>query len=141
MVRMLVLMGVALHILAAGHDEDAVLEAHDVDLGSIKLRQYGSGDHLVDRAEGGMTISQIEDPVESAEQRVQVMSAEQYRDPDFALKGLRQLHDLALIIRIEADQRLVEQQQPRPADQRLSQQQALALATRDFGDRAPRQPT
>src|SRR5437763_1749371 len=66
------------------------------------------------------------------------MSAEQHRDPEFALKGLRQLHDLALIVRIEADQRLVEQQQPRPADQCLGQQQTLALATRDFGDRAPR---
>src|SRR5271155_3918720 len=138
-IRMIVLMGVTLHIVAAGHDEYPVLEAHDVDLGSIKLRQHGSGNHLVHRAEGGMAVSQIKHPVESAEQRVQLMSAEHHRDPELAPKRLRELHRLALMVRIEADQRLVEQQQPRPADQCLGQQQALALATRNLGDRAPRQ--
>ena len=38
--------------------------------------------------------------------------------------------------RIERDQRLVEQQQPRPAEQRLAQQHPLALAAAKFADRA-----
>ena len=41
-----------------------------------------------------------------------------------------------LVMRVEADQRLVQQQQARPAQQGLGQQQALPLAARGFGQRA-----
>ena len=48
-------------------------------------------------------------------------------------------HHAALMVRIEADQRLVEKEQPRPTDQRLGQQQALPLAAGNLGERAPGQ--
>src|SRR5277367_2095090 len=108
--RIIVLVGVSLHVVAAGHDEDPVPEAHDVDLGTVKLRQHGSGDHLIDGAESGMAVSEVQHTVEGAEQRVQLMSAEQHRDAEFALKRLGQLHNLALMVRIQVDQRLVQQQ-------------------------------
>ena len=43
------------------------------------------------------------------------------------------------MVRIEADQRLVEQQQPRAAEQRLGQQQPLPLAARQLRQRPARQ--
>ena len=43
------------------------------------------------------------------------------------------------MMRVEADQRLIEQQQPRPPDQRLRQQQALPLAAGGLGQRPARQ--
>ena len=59
------------------------------------------------------------------------MRAEQHGDPELHLQRLHQFDHLALMVRVEADQRLVEQQQARPADQRLRQQQALPLAARE----------
>src|ERR1700733_130251 len=41
--------------------------------------------------------------------------------------------------RVERDQWLVEQQQARPADERLAQQPPLTLAARQFADRAARE--
>ena len=41
-----VLVRVALHVVAAGHDEDAAVDAHDVDFGTVEARQHGSGDHF-----------------------------------------------------------------------------------------------
>ena len=48
-----------------------------------------------------------------------------------------QLDNAVLVVRVEAHQRFVEQQQPRPAEQRLRQQQPLPLAAGNF----PQWPT
>ena len=53
-----------------------------------------------------------------------------------ALELAHQPHYRALMMGIEADERLVQQQQPRPAEQRLGQQQALALAAGGLHERA-----
>src|SRR6185437_3849907 len=44
-----------------------------------------------------------------------------------------------LVVRVEADQRLIEQEQPRPAEQRLGEQKALALPTRELREHALRE--
>ena len=46
---LLVPMRVALDVDAARHDEDAVLDAHHLDLGAVEPRQHRAGDDLVDR--------------------------------------------------------------------------------------------
>ena len=83
--------------------------------------------------------AEIEHAVERAEQRIELVGAEQHGDAEFGCSAARSSTTRALVVRVEADQRLVEQQQPRPADQRLGQQQALPLAARDLGQRPPRQ--
>ena len=65
------------------------------------------------------------------------MRAEQHGDAQFLLQRARQFDDRPLMMRIEADQRFVEQQQARAAEQRLGQQQALTLAARGLRQRAP----
>ena len=67
------------------------------------------------------------------------MGAEDDRDLQFVAQAPRDVDDALLVGRIERDQRLVEQQQARPAEQRLAEQQALALAPRELADRAARQ--
>src|SRR5665213_1440065 len=116
-VRRAVVMAVrvALQIMPAGHDEDAALQADDVDLGSIEARQHRPGDHVGDGAKRRLRPPEIKHAIERAEQRVQLVDAEQNGDPEFGLKRLHQLHHVALEMRIEAEQRLVEQQQPRAA--------------------------
>ena len=63
------------------------------------------------------------------------MGAEQHGDVALAAEAAHQLDDRLLMAGVEADQRLVEQQQLRLADQRLRQQQPLALAARHVGER------
>ncbi len=134
-----VAMHVAFHVVAAGHDEDPALQADDVDLGSVEARQHRPGDHFVDGTERRLPPPEIKHAVERAEQRVQLVGAEQDGDPEFGLERLHQLHHLALVVRVEAEQRLVEQQQPRTADQRLGQQQTLPFAAGRLGQRSSRQ--
>jgi hypothetical protein len=59
---------------------------------------------------------EIKHTVKRAEQWIQLVGAEQNGDPEFSLERLRQLDHVALVVRVEADQRLVKEQQPRAAD-------------------------
>ncbi len=75
---------------------------------------------------------EIEHPVQRMQQRVEFVRAEQHRDAEALLQLARERHDLALVVRVEADERLVQQQQLGPPEQRLGQQQPLPLAARDL---------
>ena len=88
---------VALDVVVAGHDEDAALHPDDVDLGPVEARQHRAGDHLVDRAERGLAAAEIEHAVERAEQRIQLVGAEQDGDPEFRLQRFRQRDHAALV--------------------------------------------
>src|ERR1700693_5344946 len=81
-----VAMLVALHVLVTRHDEDTALHAHHVDLGSVETRQHRARDHFVDGAERRLAASEIEHAIERAEQRVELMGAEQDRDPELHLQ-------------------------------------------------------
>ena len=83
--------------------------------------------------------AEIENPVDRVDQRIELVGAEQDRDLEIVADAPRDLDHALLVRRIERDQRLVEQQQARPAEQRLAQQHPLALAARQFADRAPRE--
>ena len=108
------------------------LDPDDVDRRPIKFRQDWRRYHLLDRAERRMSAAEIKHLVDGVEQRVQFMRAEEHGDPELGLQAFDQLDDLLLTARIEADQRFVEEQQFRVADQRLRQQQPLALAAGEF---------
>ena len=119
---MVMAMRVAFHVVAAGHDEDPALEADDIDLGTVQARQHLPGDHLIDRAARRLAAAEVQYPVQRAEQRIQLVGAEQHRDAEFGLQRSGQLDDGALVMRVEADQRLVEQEKFRLSNQCLSQQ-------------------
>ncbi len=77
-------------------------------------------------------MPQIEHPIDGAEQRVQIMGGKQDGDASALLDLPDQRDDLLLEMRIEADQRLVEQQQLWLSEQGLGEQQPLEFATRKF---------
>ena len=138
-IAVLVPMRVALDVDVAGHDEKAVLDAHHLDLRAVEARQHRAGDDFVDRADHRRAGAEIEHAVDRVDQRIEFVGAEDDRDLQLVAQPPRDVDDALLVGRVERDQRLVEQQQPRPAEQRLAEQQALALAAREFADRAARQ--
>ena len=138
-IAVLVTVRVALDVDVAGHDEEAVLDAHHLDLRAVEARKHRSGDDFVDGADHRRAGAEIEHAVDRVDQRIELVGAEDDRDLQFVAQPPRDVDDVLLVGRIERDQRFVEQQQPRPAEQRLAQQQALALAARELADRAARQ--
>ena len=81
--------------------------------------------------------AEVEDAVDRVDQRIELVRAEQDRDLEVVAHAARDFDHALLMRRVERDQRLVEQQQARPADQRLAQEHELALAARQFADRPP----
>jgi hypothetical protein len=118
---MLVPVVVPFDVLPRGHHEDPAIEMHHFDRRAIEPRQHRTGNDLVDRAQRRLAAAEIEHAIDRAQQRVQFMGTEQDGDAQFDLKRFDQVDNLALVVRIEADERFVEQQQLRPPDQRLRQ--------------------
>ena len=130
-------MRVALHVVTAGHHEDPALQAHHIDVRAIEPRENRPGDHLVDGAERRLAAARDRAPDRCAlSSGFSSCALNSTVMPSSRCSDLTKLDDLLLMVRIEADQRLVEQQQSRSADQRLCQQQALPLAAGHFGERA-----
>src|SRR5690242_9979754 len=128
----LVAMRLLSEIKLAHHDENAPAETDDFDGRSIKTRQDWAGDDLVHPSKHRPSAAEVEDPVHDVEQRVQFMRREKHGDSQVLLHAPDQFDDAALVFRIEADQRLVEQQQLGLTQQRLAQKQPLTLAARHF---------
>ncbi len=76
---MFVAVRVILHIVTARQDKDPALHMDDVDIGSIKARQHRPGDDLLDRAQRRLAPPEVEHAIHGAEQRVQLVGAEQDR--------------------------------------------------------------
>ncbi len=132
----IVAMRVALDVDVAGHHEIAILDAHDLDRRAVETRQHRSGDDVVDRPDHRLAPAEIEHAVDRIDQRIELVGAEQNRNLQIVANAPCGFNDALLMRRVERDQRLVEQQQTRPADERLAQQHPLALAARQFADRA-----
>src|SRR6185312_8624857 len=130
---------VAIDLEPPRHDEDSAVVAQHLDLGAVEPGKGGSGDDLVDRAERRLTIAEVENAVYHIEERIELVSREQHGDTELALNAAHELDDAALVVGVEADQRLIEQQQPRPAEQSLREQQALALPARELDQHALRE--
>src|SRR5579863_4007018 len=133
----IVAMLAALDKMPARHHEAAAAEPHDLDPGTVEPRQDRAGDDFLHRTERGRPAPEIEHPVDGAEQRVQLMGAEQHGDAEPAPQRPDERDYLLFVTRVQADQRLVQQQETRLPDQRLRQQQPLPLAARQLGERPP----
>ena len=123
-VRMAVLrivaVGLPLDVDVARHHEIAVLDADDLDLRPIKARKHRPGNNFIDRADHRGPRAELVNPVNCIDQRIELVGAEQNGDLEVVANAPRDFDDALLVSGIERDQRLIEQQQARPADQRLA---------------------
>ncbi len=104
-------MGLGLDLAVGGDDDDAVLDPQHLDGRAVEPRQHRAGHHLLDGAERRAAAPEIEHAVHRAEQRIELVGGEEHGDAERLLDALHQRHHRLLIAGIEADQRLVEQQQ------------------------------
>src|SRR4029077_13625256 len=131
-------MLIPLDLISAGHDENSTLKMHHIDVGAVKPRQDGRGDHFIDRSDGRLPVAEIKHAVDGADERVDLMSAEKHGELELAIELRNEADDSFLMIEVEAEQGLVEKQQARLAEKRLSEQEPLALAARKLDEGAPR---
>src|SRR6202022_3410976 len=101
----------------------------DVGGGGGPAGQALRGDDLLGRAEDGPSGGDVDDPVEVAEDRVDVVGDEKNGDALLAADPLDQGRDALLVARVEAVQGLVEDEHLGPAQQSLGDEQPLLLAT------------
>ena len=111
----MVVMVLALDVLALRHDEDAAAGADDFDRRAVEAGQGRRRHHLVDGAEGGVAVAEIEDAIDRAEELVELMGAEEDGQAEFAREPADEVDDDMLLVLVEADQRLVEQEEARAA--------------------------
>ena len=81
-----------------------------------------------------MAVRHVHDPVHDAEQGVHVVGRHVHRDLLLTGQLAEQGDDLLLAAQVEVGERLVEQQQLGPGDQRVGDQHALLLAAGQFAD-------
>ena len=121
-------------VTVAGHDDHPPSHPQHVHAMAVEAAEHIRAHHLIGRAGGGATVCQIHDAVHHRQQRVHLVRRDQHRYLLLVRDPAEQVHDLACAAQIEVRQRLVEQQQPRPADQRVRDQDALLLAAGETPD-------
>src|SRR2546421_8813254 len=134
-------MTVAVHergFRLSDHDEPAVGGVQDLDRCAVEAAERLARDHLFGRALDRATAGQIDDAVEVADDRIDVVRDEQHGDPLVFADATHEGGDRGLVGQVEAVERLVEQQEIRSADERLRDQEPLLLAAGELADRLPR---
>src|SRR5439155_16448151 len=116
-------------------DEPAVGGMEDLDRRAVEAAERLARDHLFGSALDRAAAGEVDDAVEVADDRVDVVRDEQHGDLLLFADAAHECGDRGLVRQVEAVERLVEQQQLRPPDQRLGDQQALLLAAGEFPDR------
>src|ERR1700690_2536569 len=114
----LVEVGVLFDRAGIGEHEDMLARPHDLDAGAVKPGEHGLVDDLVDGAERRLAAAEIEDAVDGAEKLVELVGAEENGDLHLTAEPGGELDDHVLMTRIEADERLVEKQDSRLAEER-----------------------
>ena len=106
------------------------MENMDMNFVAVKSAQHVGPDDLVRCAAGGASVSQVDDAVDERQQRIHFVGGDQdgyillVRDP------VEKRHYFLGASQIEIGERLVEQKKPRFAYERVRDQDALLLATR-----------
>ena len=119
-------------------DDDAAVDAQDVDRACRTGRcSVCGGQHLVRACRSPSDRPrQVQDAVDERQHRIDLVGDEHDRGLVLAAAGSRSASLTACwCARVERQQRLVAQQQPRIADQRLRDPQPLLLAARQQPDR------
>src|ERR1035437_7820497 len=102
----------------------------------VQAREGLARDDLADGPLDGPATRQVDDEIAIRQQRVDVVCDEQHPDAVPAADVLHERRDGCLVGQVEAVERLVEQQQLRPAPERLGDEQALLLPAGALADRA-----
>src|SRR5665213_4171996 len=97
--------------------EDVTARTDDLYGRAIEPGQDRYGNNLVRSPERRLPVAEVEHTVDRTEQLVQFMRTEQDRHLHLAAQPCRQLDDHMLVPRVEADERLIEQQYARLAEQ------------------------
>ncbi len=105
----------------------------------VEVGQRLGRDHVGRLAREHAAARDVDDAIEIRQQRVHVVRDEQDRHPLLATDPVEQRRNRDLIRQVEAVERLVEEQQLRPADECLRDQEPLLLAAGELADRAARQ--
>src|SRR3954468_9655661 len=120
----------------ADDDEPSVGRGEHLDAGAVEAAEGLAGDHLVGRADRGAAFAQVHDAIDVAKDRVDVVRHEQDRHALLLADAGDERSDGCLVGQVEAVERLVQQQEPRPAYERLRDEQALLLTARELTDRS-----
>src|SRR5690606_984490 len=127
-------MCAAFHVDPVRHDEDVSLSAHDLDRRPVEAGKDRLGDDLVDAADRGMPAADIARAVDGSQQRTDLARAEDDGNAAIFAEAARKTDDGVLLGGTQTDQRLIEEEKPRPAQKRLGDEDALALAPRELGN-------
>src|SRR3954453_14973102 len=103
-----------------------------LDRNVVETAQDLARDHLAGLADDSAAAREVDDAIEIAEDRVDIVRDEQHR---YALRAGHPLEESGngpLVGEVEAVQRLVEQEHPRTPDQCLGDEEALLLAAREL---------
>src|SRR5664280_370714 len=113
------------HVPLAGNDEDPSFGANNVDCRAVEFAQRGAGNHLVCRADRGPAAGDIDDAIQHADQRIDVVRDKQNGCAGCGLDVRYALDHRRLAPGIETDQRFVQNEQTRLVQEGLSQFDAL----------------
>jgi hypothetical protein len=103
----------ALDVPAARNDENVPVGANDTDVGTVEARENRSGYDLFDSPERGMTAAEIKDTIKHPKKLIQLMGAKHHRNPPLATETTNKIDHILLVVRVQTDQRLIEQEQLR----------------------------
>src|SRR5437868_1069457 len=97
---------------------------------SVQGRQDLARDHVLRRALHRGAAGEVDDPVERRDDGVDVVRDEHDGHVLLVADAAHELGDTGLVREVEAVERLVEEQELRPADERLGDEEPLLLAAR-----------
>ena len=103
---------------------------HDLDRRAVQVGQQVLVDHLVHGVEVRVTVQEVYRTVENPQQRVEVVRDHHDGDAELLPDPGQKTHDAPLVAHVERCQRLVEDEESGPADERFSDGDALPLPTR-----------
>ena len=110
------------------------MHVDDVDVDAVESVSTSLADNLRGRPARGPPVGDVDDAIHHRQQRVHVVRGDQHRDLLFRRDSRQQIDDLLLAGDVEVRQRLVQEQQPRAADQRVGDQDPLLLTAGELAD-------
>ena len=114
----------------ADHDEASARTEH-VDRSAVEIAEHARVEHLIGLSEHEAPAREIEDAVDAAQHRVDVVRDEQDRGIRLASVTVDERDHRLLVGEVETREGLVAQQDARVVGERLADAQALLLATRE----------
>lgn len=135
LVVLVVVRVMAVRIVRGADHDDAAAHAHHVDGRAVERAQHLGVEDLVGRADAEPAAHEVQHPVDHVEHRVDVVGDEHDRRVGLPAVPVDQLADHALVPEVEAEERLVAEEEPRIRRQGLGHAQPLLLPAGESGDR------